>query len=162
MGYTHYWRSTAFIPTDEQIAKAMQDLRIIVDACAQGVPPVPVPVSPQQRPFLASWDGEPGTKPEIDVRAVSFNGVGAEAHETFLVRFQADNTLDNNCINCKTERKPYDIVVVACLCALADRLGPAIKITSDGDRSEWNEGRKLAERLLGRFIKSPDGVRLAD
>ena len=57
---------------------------------------------------------------------------------------------------CKTARKPYDEVVVACLCVLAES---GLDVSSDGDAGEWEDGRKLAEEVLGRPISTPARVR---
>jgi len=53
---------------------------------------------------------------------------------------------------CKTARKPYDDVVVACLCVLAET---GLDVSSDGDGEEWEEGRALAQEVLGRPIANP-------
>ncbi len=142
MGYTHYWRSTSVAPSDEQIARAFQDLRIIVDA---------------QQALLANNLGKPGTKPEISSAhsAVAFNGVEPNDFETFTIALA--HSLHGFC---KTGRRPYDVVVVACLCALSDRLGPAIHVTSDGYSHEWEDGRQLAAHTLGRSIRVPTSVRV--
>lgn len=53
---------------------------------------------------------------------------------------------------CKTARKPYDDVVVACLCVLAET---GLSVSSDGDHDEWEDGRKLAEQILVRPVANP-------
>ncbi len=53
---------------------------------------------------------------------------------------------------CKTARKPYDDVVVACLCVLAET---GLDVSSDGDHDEWEDGRKLAEQVLSRPVANP-------
>jgi hypothetical protein len=59
---------------------------------------------------------------------------------------------------CKTNNKPYDDVVVACLCVLAET---GLAVDSDGDKEEWEVGRKLAEKALGRPVQIPEKLREA-
>lgn len=152
MGYTHYWRFGAFIG-EKEYKKALQEIRKLVKAS-------PIP--------LANGMGDEGTKPEVGA-TVSFNGVGEDAHETFLLRkdpilvatkpdrYPSEEFSRFNF--CKTAQKPYDVVVVACLCVLQERLGKSIEVSSDGDAEEWEDGRVLAEKVLGRSVKTPVEVK---
>lgn len=56
---------------------------------------------------------------------------------------------------CKTARLPYDTIVVACLAVLKHRLGEAIEVSSDGSRSDWADGVKLAKKVTGLKLKNP-------
>jgi len=58
-------------------------------------------------------------------------------------------------IKAKTRREPYDVVVVACLVAIKDRMGDNIKVRSDGEAEDWVDGIRLAEEVLGRKLKYP-------
>jgi len=70
------------------------------------------------------------SQPEFSTKAVIFNGVGENSHETFYI------VKDENEWNfCKTARKPYDLLVCACLIAAADILG--FTLTSDGGLEDW-------------------------
>lgn len=55
---------------------------------------------------------------------------------------------------CKTNRHPYDVVVSACLCVMAERSG--VQVSGDGDEVIWVEGAKWASRVLGREVANPD------
>jgi len=137
MGYTHYWTFGPFIGEKEYKA-ALTDCRKIIRNS-------PVPV--------ANWDGK--GKPTLR-NGFNFNGVGEDHHENFSMSIEPDR---EDFQFCKTARKPYDVVVVACLCAMQDRLGrKAFEVTSDGDAHEWEEGRALASKVLGREVKIPQGV----
>lgn len=48
---------------------------------------------------------------------------------------------------CKTARKPYDETVTAILIRAKVRAGSAIKISSDGDFDEWQDGIDLVARV---------------
>jgi len=80
------------------------------------------------------------------------NGTKANAHEAFELRERFG--LQRGTF-CKTARKPYDTVVVACLAVLAEKLGEAVTITSDGDVSDWECGVRYACEVLGRPIPNP-------
>lgn len=153
MGYTHYWHYT---PSKiKGWAAKIEDCNTIVAATL--------------RQF------------ELDVDATTadqlgFNGPDDErdlCHETFIVprtiddmrsvikeRKQefsgfckgADLDRQSRFQFCKTAQKPYDVVVVACLCVLAES---GLQVSSDGSRSEWEPGRALAQELLGRPIVNP-------
>jgi hypothetical protein len=73
---------------------------------------------------------------------IVFNGVGADAHETFFV--SADGVDFNFC---KTAQKPYDIAVTASLIHAKKVFGDNIKISSDGDWSDWESGQLLYESV---------------
>jgi hypothetical protein len=155
MGYTHYWRFGAFI-TEKSYKQALSEIRKLIKAS-------PVP--------LANHMGDVGTKPSVGP-TVSFNGVGEDSHETFILR--ADPTLvstDNRRyptdeINrfdfTKTARKPYDIIVTAALCVLQERLGASVEVTSDGNADDWEAGRAFAEKVLGRPVKVPARIETAE
>ncbi len=135
MGYTHYWTFGAFIE-EKAHKKALQDCRKVIKAS-------PVP--------LGNWEGT--GKPKLQ-DGFNFNGVGADAHENLMMGKEPNR---ENWF-CKTAQKPYDIVVVACLCILQDSLGTSFNATSDGDPHEWEDGRALASKVLGRAITIPQAV----
>jgi hypothetical protein len=134
MGYTHYWTFKKQ-PDQEAYNKALEDCREIVKA-------TPVPLELQ-----------------LDESGVFFNGVGENAHETFIlspVPNLDSRTPELRGFNfCKTAQKPYDIVVTACLCVLKARLGDSVSVSSDGDPEEWEEGRLFANEVLGRVFYNP-------
>ncbi len=131
MGYTHGWYVNPLTPQQEW-DEALDVLRRLVrQAAADGV--------------IAGPDGygEPST--EGDIR---FNGRAEDDGdcETFslsasIKAVRADlpeQSWDPWVFYfCKTQRKPYDRVVVGCLAALAAVLGPAyIHVESDGARDD--------------------------
>lgn len=70
---------------------------------------------------------------------IRFNGVEDDAHETFLF-----SKNEQSFIFCKTQRKPYDEVVLACLLTASIIFGEDISISSDGD----NNDSKVKEKLI--------------
>lgn len=58
---------------------------------------------------------------------------------------------------CKTRQFPYDVVVTACLAVLKQKLGNAIRVTSDGDAEAFQLGTELARKILKRKVPNPLG-----
>jgi hypothetical protein len=73
----------------------------------------------------------------IDDSVVRFNGVGDDAHETFVFSKKSGFNF------CKTQRKPYDAVVCACLLTAVNIFGSDISFSSDGD----NDDERIKENL---------------
>lgn len=112
MGYTHYW--TIKENSDEKFAEFAKQVKQITDHAAKKID-------------LYIRD--------MDETAVLFNGLGAESHEDFYV------TRNSSGFNfCKTNEKPYDFVVVACLTAMKRVYGDSVEVSSDGNWQDWNEG----------------------
>jgi len=124
MGYTHYWTKQKNWPA-AKVSAAIQDMAEVIRRC--------------ELP-LADGHGEPGTEPIIGPDFIAFNGVGELPYETFL--FPGFGSPPNpDFAFCKTEPKPYDAIVVACLLVAKHHLGAAIEVSSDGDwEDEWFTG----------------------
>lgn len=83
---------------------------------------------------------------------IRFNGVQENGHETFLLRRAPHDHFDF----CKTNRKPYDTTVVACLLVAKRHFGNWVRLHSDGDwdenpkeyRGGWVAGVKLCKKVL--------------
>jgi hypothetical protein len=137
LGYTHYWNIANVSQHSTRWGHLFTDLGKIVKAS-------PVP--------LGSWDGEL-PKPAVGDGKISFNGLGDDSHETFQI--SSSNLDTDRRWFCKTARKPYDIVVVACLATLKDIFGDECSVSSDGGRDEWADGVLFASGVLGRIIENP-------
>jgi len=124
-GYSHYWRWRAR-PDDATLRLAVADMRRLADA----------------RRTLVDVEAH-----ELDI---SLNGVGDDAHESFV--FPGTSPGENFV---KTNGKPYDEVVVACLVAAQVRFPDALEVTSDGGEEEWAAGRALYAAVLGRRAGGP-------
>jgi len=141
MGYTHYWHRK--VDGSEPIpflARTIADMAEIIRRS-------PVP--------LAGLRGKPGTEPETSERGVVFNGLGDLSYEPFEFLIALENRPWETDIEpwtlrfCKTERKPYDAVVTACLLAAKHHLGEYIRIWSDGEwGADWRDGADLYELVF--------------
>ena len=145
MGYTHYFKikKSKILGKTRQYEsayqKAIRDCQTIVRQYNKDLKATDPKHPDRLQGYSAHTEvGEYG--------GVNFNGVGKLAHETFTLR---EHLGQNNDFNfCKTAGKPYDIVVVACLVVLADSLGDAIEVTSDGTSGDWLAGLNLARHIL--------------
>jgi hypothetical protein len=122
------------------------------------------------KPTICGPDGT--GHPLITGSDIMFNGDGGvgEAHETFHIsrtRPDAPKWMENSFENphspspylnaenyhgfrfCKTNRKPYDTSVVACLIFIAKMNKDIMKITSDGNISDWHDGYHLCKAIIG-------------
>jgi hypothetical protein len=128
MGYTHSWEGpvNCSVPRWE---KLQEDLQKVM--AARGIP-------------LADGSGDRGTVPRVRGREICFNGVGAQAHETFAISHGQNREFGF----CKTAQKPYDIIVVAAL-VIVKEYNPDFIVSSDGDEAELQDGVDLCKRVLG-------------
>ena len=122
MGYTHYFN---FIeePSREKFIEFAEGVKQLVATA--------------QEAGIEIADEEYGDD------KIVFNGVGANSHETFFV--SADGVDFNFC---KTAQKPYDTAVTASLILAKKIFGDNIKISSDGDWSDWESGQLLYESVF--------------
>ncbi len=131
MGYTHYWERKQEIDKDV--------FKDIVGDIKKVMPFVTAEIS------IGSGDGE-GRKFKLDNGQIHFNGVGIWHHEDF---FFPRNLIHYPYNYVKTNRKPYDTAVVACLAIIKVHLGHDIHISTDGDDADWKHGIELCSNILG-------------
>jgi len=133
-GYSHYFNWNA--PPDEARLRAcIADMERIVAAAGR---------------LVAGLDGSGA--PIVEPLKIEFNGRGESAHETFLFPGKGGFNF------CKTQYKPYDAVVTACLIAARDYFPPStLTIASDGkwDEGDWADGARLYAKALGRRPTDP-------
>ena len=137
MGYTHYWYFKKQ-PTKASYEAVLKECNFICRSYSK------------QFGGLSGYSAH-STK---DYEGLLVNGSGENAHEHLVFRKYSEFDSTNFC---KTARKPYDIVVTACLALIAKRL-PSIQITSDGDAKDWLAGCLLASYLTGEFIPVPANI----
>ena len=83
---------------------------------------------------------------------VDLNGIGDDSHEPFVFPGELGFNF------CKTEAKPYDAVVTACLLVARDHFPESmLSIDSDGSwlEGDWREGKSLYCSVLGRAARDP-------
>ncbi len=132
MGYTHYFtlsKDTTETQIEKMIAFTNKAIELFgADQIANGI-------------------GEEGTKPEVTKELINLNGLEDDSHESFMLEF---NSGEWNF--CKTARKPYDMVVVACL-LYADEINVITEWSSDGDEEDHEYGKAL-KKLVTKTLKA--------
>lgn len=139
MGYSHFWEGTRFPIHEKDMDDALQAM-------------MKIGADPEVQLILAGprGDGEPIFTQE----KVAFNGKSDNSHETFILDGSWRGKFDFT----KTNRKPYDTVVVACLIILKHYLGRSVRVASDGKRDDWIEGLKLVHRVCGKEFEIKFGI----
>lgn len=131
MGYTHYFPHKTV--TQEVWDKIMQDCIHLRRAA------LPKNIE------IGYWDGTGTISGEFGTNRIAFNGVGSDSHESFVLNREAQEDFSF----CKTARKPYDLLVCACLLAYKFHSPKTIKISSDGDREDWQPACDFVTQVFG-------------
>lgn len=118
MGYTHYWANTRKKISAETKESFKNGFNAMLN-------------HPDRPPIKIEW---------FDEKGIFFNGVGDDACETMVISFKANSAYQW----CKTNRRPYDKMVIACL-LLAYNLGIIAEWSSDGNDDELKEGYNFFE-----------------
>lgn len=152
MGYTHYF--TLHAPkrgetkaTQEKYLQALKDCTRIVKAWQEQA-------IDEQRLSGYTAHCEPG-----EYGGLKVNGKGENAHEDFCLPERLPKLGNSHADFCKTARKPYDVVVTACLIVLKLHLGDRVDIQSDGTQTDWIAGLNLACIVLNKNVELPTGIR---
>ena len=125
MGYTRYYRVVGKIDS-QKFKDYSKDCK---EVCEE--------ITNKWGHGLASWDGE--GEPRFEEEGISFNGVGDLSHESFGLSPQTSGFEFT-----KTQRKPYDKHVLACLILAKEYFGNNIEVSSDGD----NDDKEIHELLI--------------
>ncbi|NMC04201.1 MAG: hypothetical protein GYA24_03270 [Candidatus Lokiarchaeota archaeon] len=153
MGYTHYWTIHQRF-SDQAFAALASMARRLHD----NLPPASRSSGAyyaEEPLVIRGWDGT--GFPEFSSARISFNGDAGRAvedeyfgqigldHETFSMR-----PADAGFQCCKTERKPYDLLVQAVMLAAKHVGGEHITISSDGAPEDWAEAIAFFRRVFPR------------
>ncbi len=88
-----------------------------------------------------------GPTPIFSEAEICFNGYGDEAYETFYLKVKELNGYNF----CKTERKPYDFMVQVTLSLYKFYFSDVVKISSDGDQSDWDDALTFIGENIGEL-----------
>jgi hypothetical protein len=86
---------------------------------------------------IVGGQGDVNSSPDITDEVIRFNGVEDDAYETFKMLINSGEREF-----CKTNHKPYDTLVVACL-RYAAEIGIVTSWRSDGDKEDLYDGMTL-------------------
>ena len=149
MGYTHYF-------SHQKVSQKVWD-RILVD-CKELYRCMPEHSESSgghysDQPLeLGNASGEGGL-PEFDKKCIHFNGIGAMHFEDFLLQRDGSDGFGF----CKTARKPYDLMVQACLLVYKHHSPETIELDSDsflrdGSYEDWRVAMDFVKEVLGYFV----------
>lgn len=143
MGYTHYWSFNSRPKGSAQDVE--QAYQLALRQCQRILRAYNAEVKELDSKHPARLSGYSVHTKVYTYGGLQFNGTKELSHEDFCLREHFSQNENNFC---KTNRKPYDIVVVACLFTLKHYLGPTFSWSSDGQWHDLEPGRQLAARIL--------------
>ena len=149
MGYTHYW-------TPKEVSA--EKFKEFADTCKELKKNLPEKSNsglgyPDKKILIRGGNGT--GKPIFKDNIVSFNGDLKRDmdHETFYIEHGYDEWNF-----CKTARKPYDLLVCACLIAAHEILG--YEVSSDGGINEWTSAIKFyLDIVYGEMVDDEDSLK---
>jgi len=150
MGYTHYWYRDEKLDK-EKFAKASKDCKLVTDYL-------------RSKGIQIQFESDEPDPPVFSDELIRFNGQDEEGHETFYIAQEFDESYrqpddDGKLFAfCKTAYKPYDTAVIACLIVLKHHLGESIRLSSDGDKNEWQAGLEAVQSVLN-YGEIPNSIR---
>lgn len=133
MGYTHYW-----------------DIKDVTQADWDKAFPYLQKICEQHKDIICYEHDQPSKPYLLDKEEIRFNGKDEDGHEIFLIDYK-DSSSDDFC---KTDRKPYDLVVCKVLWLLKLLWKDKFELKSDGkilgdDSSEsWHQARLEVADLI--------------
>jgi hypothetical protein len=142
MGYTHYFKHKK--TGKRKWAKIVEDCKKLADNLPEDV-------------LIDGCSAYP--TPQFDSKEIYFNGTDEgfkwidhknnkypkNGHETFVLS-QAGS---GGFAFCKTARKPYDLLVCACLLVYKHHSPKTMDLGSDGDSEDWKEAEAFVKKILG-------------
>lgn len=142
MGYTQYWYQKPALDK-----RKFESFSVVAKEI----------LSTQDAKDILAYESDQTNKPaKVTASSVRFNGKDEDGHETFWLKrveegegHEEGEEGEDLAFNfCKTARKTYDKYVTACLILAKIFFENDIRVSSDGDIEDWEEGRKLVEDAL--------------
>ena len=116
--------------------------------------------------LICDGGGEGIDPPSFDDKWIFFNGVDNDSYETFSIHRDSTEQLQErdwskseweknkrlfNC--CKTQHRPYDLLVTATLALYKHHFKDDVELSSDGGYDGFIKGVELVNKILGYKIK---------
>lgn len=137
MGYTHYWSFKSSHGNTDKVEKQYQ---LAIKQCNKIIKGYNRQFEKGDDKRLSGYSAHASK-----YSGIHFNGVKDNGHEDFCLRAHYNQNDPRNF--CKTARKPYDEVVVACLVILKHYLKDYIEVGSDGESVDFWEGCLLVQNV---------------
>jgi hypothetical protein len=152
MGYTHYWYRPEKLD-ETKFKAAVADCKKVTDWLGE------------KWGIHVQFEYDDDSPAVFEDKLIRFNGSMEGGCETFAIEqtFPEDGyrSLDDTgklFDFCKTRGYEYDTAVTACLIVFKHHLGDEFRVTSDGDKPDWQEGLKACQEALG-YGEIPDTIR---
>lgn len=139
MGYTHYWEKTNGEITNEQWNAFKEFVSNLICKTEEGSIENSAGGT---NGGVVICNGDGTGEPTLSDEIICFNGQDEDSHESFYIQRSGGSGFNF----CKTARKPYDPVVVACLIE-AEKLGIVDSWSSDGNESDLQSGINLHKSM---------------
>lgn len=153
MGYTHYWNNGT------ELSQATWNL-FVADAkkLSENLPATTDTAGGCYSEDQLKLNGCMVSKePVFNDNEIRFNGGSDDdmdlGHETFLIKRAGMDSFEF----CKTARKPYDLMVTACLLLYSHYFGDETDVSSDGLADEWVCASELIKEVLGMDLTYQGG-----
>lgn len=147
MGYTHYFDHKKTTKTKwKSIKNACKVLSlnlpkdVLIDGCLAHKEPV----------FDDTMIWFNGTDKGFTWEDRKANKHPENGHETFVLEQKGSG---DDLAFCKTGRKPYDLLVCACLLVYKHYSPTTIKLSSDGNAEDWKDAEEFVLKHLGIAVK---------
>ena len=151
MGYTHYWSFQTKRGAKGTSARNEKAYQTAIVKCAKLVRDYS-----KLHGGLSGYTAHDKTGNYGGLKVNGSDRVGM--CEDFVMR---EHLSQNEPMNfCKTRQYPYDTVVAACLIIIQHYLGDSIRVSSDGDASDWADALTLARTIPGlKKVQLPVSIR---
>ena len=133
MGYTHYM-SYKKVASDVTICKILDEIKVLLD---------------ENNLMKLITSKDLSTIPIFNKELILFNGIEKLSGDIFLFDF----TERNEYIFCKTNRKPYDIIVSLVLLSLSNNIHE-FTFSSDGTLEDWNFSIYIYEKYIRPYERN--------
>jgi nitric oxide synthase oxygenase domain/subunit len=133
MGYTHYW-SYKEVASNDSISKILDEIKKLLN---------------ENNLMKLITSEDLNIVPIFNKELILFNGIEQFAGDIFLFDF----TEPNEYIFCKTNRKPYDIIVSLVLLSLSNNIHE-FTFSSDGTLEDWNFAIYTYEKYIRSYERN--------
>lgn len=149
MGYTHYF-------TFDRNHYSAEERKLRFARAVTEIQHLAIVAKEKHGITLADGSGAVGTQPVFDTEngILMFNGESPDDYETFLVETDPEEELSPERPGwsfCKTQHRPYDLLVCCALIALKNNLPEEFSFSSDGDigGEDWHPALCFYEEEIG-------------
>lgn len=162
MGYTHYWETTpsyTFRLNDDSFDDFIQDVLVIMAKSQLKTYPTDLTCHWYDQKIRDGFD------PKKTLYEMTFFYIGYDPNEGMIVvingmepydfetaTFTATPDNPNNWNFCKTEYRPYDLVLCAILISYKHHFKDVVRVSSDGNAADWKMAAEWWQDMFSRQL----------